>query len=125
MYERLTDNTFLQYAMKHYDNPQCHTLEEFEDDLKRFLYLKKLFTRYRLAGELRERLIVNHIVVLYNLFGPATTKMLFHKIDEEYWPYLVTVLIFLNRMPEALPEYGIRLSDFMPDIGLVDALRKL
>ena len=125
MYEKLTEDTFIPFAMKHYDNPQCQTIEEFEDDLKKFLYLKKLFTRYRLSGELRERLIVNHIVVLYNLFGSATTKMLFHKIDQEYWALLVTVLVYLNRMPELIPEHGLRMSDVMLDSTLVDALRKL
>lgn len=125
MYEKLTDDTFIQFAMKHYDNPQCHSIAEFEDDLKKFLYIKKLFTRYKIGGQLRERLIVNHIVVLYNLFGAAATKMLFFKIDREHWSYLVTVLIYLNRMPELIPEHGLKISDVMLDQGIVDALRKL
>lgn len=125
MYEKLTDDNFIPFAMKHYDNPQCHSVAEFEDDLKRFLYLKKLFTRYSLSGDLKERLIVNHIVVLYNLFGGATTKMLFFKIDPQYWHYLVTVLIYLNRMPEAIPEYSIRMTDIQLDQRLVTALRNL
>lgn len=125
MYEPLTEDTFIPFAMKHYDNPQCHSIAEFEDDLKRFLYLKKLFSRYKTSGELRERLIVNHIVVLYNLFGAAATKMLFYKIDKQYWNYLITVLIYLNRMPDYVPEYRINIVDYMPDDGLVNTLRKL
>lgn len=125
MNEKLTDDNFIQFAMKHYDNPQCHSVAEFEDDLKRFLYLKKLFTRYKISGDLKERLIVNHIVVLYNLFGIATTKMLFFKLDKEYWSYLVTVLIYLNRMPEVVPDYSVRMTDIHLDQPLVTALRNL
>jgi hypothetical protein len=125
MYEKLTEDTFIPFAMRHYENQQCHTIEEFEDDLKRFLYLKKLFTRYKLSSELRERLIVNHIVILYNLFGSAATKMLFHKIDPDQWSYLITVLIFLNRMPEYIPEYSLRITDIPLDQTLVNALRNL
>lgn len=125
MNQKLTDDNFIQFAMKHYDNPQCHSVAEFEDDLKRFLYLKKLFTRYKMSGDLKERLIVNHIVVLYNLFGAATTKMLFFKLDPEYWSYLVTVLIYLNRMPEVVPDYSIRMTDVHLDQPLVTALRNL
>ena len=77
MSDKLTNDNFVLFAMNHYDNPQCHTTQEFEEDMKRFLYLKKLFSRYKASGELRERLILNHIIVLYNLFGENTTKMLF------------------------------------------------
>jgi hypothetical protein len=66
--------------------------------MKRFNYLKRLFRRYRKVGEIRERLVLNHLVVLYNVFGNATTKMLFYKIEERYWHYLKTFLVFLNRM---------------------------
>jgi hypothetical protein len=125
MHEKLTEDTFIPFAMRHYENQQCHSIEEFEDDLKRFLYLKKLFTRYKLSGELRERLIVNHIVILYNLFGNAATKMLFHKIDPDQWSYLITVLIFLNRMPEYVPEYSLRMTDIPLDQMIVNALRNL
>lgn len=125
MFEKLTDDNFIPFAMRHYDNPQCHTVAEFEDDLKRFLYLKKLFNRYKASGELRERLIVNHIVVLYNLFGKATTKMLFHKVEPEYWSYLATVLVYLNRMPESIPDHGVLTTDIQLDQGLISALRNL
>lgn len=125
MIDTLTDDNFITFAMKHYDNPQCHSVQEFDDDLKRFLYLKKLFTRYKYSGELRERLIINHIVILYNIFGNAATEMLFHKIEPEYWSYLVTVLIYLNRMPDVVPSTNINTSDIQLDNNLINALRDL
>ena len=105
--------------MHHYDNSQCHSVEEFEEDLRRFLYLKKLFIRYKNNGELRERLILNHIIVLYNIFDDATTDMLFFKIDKEHQSALATFLVYLNRLPEE------RLADFPIDIDIVSALRKI
>lgn len=122
---KLNDDSFLLYAMHHYDNPQCHSIQEFEEDLKRFLYLKKLFSRYKNNSELKERLILNHIIVLYNLFGDALTKMLFTKIDEEHWPILVTFLVYLNRMPDEVEDYGIKLSDITLDKDVVTTLRKV
>lgn len=123
MQEILNENNFLVYAMHHYDNPQCHSLEEFEEDLKRFLYLKKLLSRYKKDGELRERLILNHIIVLYNVFGDATTNMLFYKIDGSYWSVLITFLVYLERMPEEIPQYSIKLSDYMLDEKVISSLR--
>ena len=125
MVEKLNEANFLIYAMHHYDNPQCHSLAEFEEDLKRFLYLKKLISRYKNNGELRERLILNHIIVLHNIFGEFATKMLFYKIEEEYWNVLVTFLVYLDRMPEVVPEYGIVLSDVILDENIIAALRKI
>jgi len=98
--EQLNEDNFLLFAMHHYDNPQCHSMAEFEEDLRKFLYLKKLIGRYKSNGELRERLILNHIIVLYNIFGNAATRMLFYKLDKDYWDVLVTFLLYLNRMPE-------------------------
>ena len=113
------------YAMHHYDNPQCHSIAEFENDIKRFLYLKKLITRYKQSEELRERLILNHIIVLYNVYGDAATNMLFYKIDPQYWNVLTTFLVYLQRMPEFLPQYGIKISDIILDEEVITALRKL
>lgn len=123
--EKLNEGNFLLYAMHHYDNPQCHSLAEFEEDMKKFLYLKKLLSRYKNNGELRERLILNHIIVLYNIFGDATTRMLFYKIEESNWDALITFLVYLNRMPEFLPEYGIVLSDVILDETIIATLRKI
>lgn len=123
--EKLTESNFLLYAMHAYDNPQCHSIEEFDEDLKRFLYLKKLFSRYNRDGELRERLILNHIIVLYNLFGEQATRMMFFKIEESCWSALITFLVYLNRMPETIPEFGIVLSEIPLDEGVIGALRKI
>lgn len=123
--EKLTENNFLLYAMHHYDNPQCHSVAEFEEDLKRFLYLKKLFTRYQQNNELRERLILNHIIVLYNIFGEAATQMLFYKIEEKYWSALVTFLVYLGRMPDELPNFNVTLSQIELDENVIKALRNI
>lgn len=125
MVEKLNEANFLIYAMHHYDNPQCHSLAEFEEDLKRFLYLKKLISRYKNNGELRERLILNHIIVLYNIFGESATKMLFYKIEQNHWDVLVTFLVYLDRMPETIPDYGIVLSEIKLDEEVIFALRKI
>lgn len=125
MIEKLNDSNFLLYAMHHYDNPQCHSLEEFDEDLKKFLYLKKLITRYKKDGELRDRLILNHIIILYNIFGPSATRMLFFKIDRDNWDVLVTFLLYLGHMPETLPEYNLILSDIKLDETVISVLRKI
>ena len=125
MHEKLNENNFLIYAMHHYDNPQCHSLEEFEEDLKKFVYLKKLLSRYKKDNELRERLILNHIIVLYNVFGDSATNMMFYKIDESCWDTLITFLVYLERMPEELAEYSIKLSDYMLDERVISSLRKI
>jgi hypothetical protein len=125
MNDKLNEANFLIYAMHHYDNTQCYSLAEFEDDLKKFLYLKKLISRYKNNGDLKERLILNHIIVLYNLFGEATTKMLFYKVDEECWDVLVTFLVYLNLMPETVPDYGIILSEVVLDERVISTLRKI
>jgi len=125
MQELLNENNFLVYAMHHYDNPQCHSIQEFEEDLKKFLYLKKLLSRYKKDDELRERLILNHIIVLYNVFGDAATNMLFYKIDSSCWDTLITFLVYLERMPEIVPNYGIKLSDVKLDEKVIITLRKI
>ena len=123
--EKLNEGNFLVYAMHHYDNPQCHSLQEFEEDIKKFLYLKKLLSRYKNYDELRERLILNHIIVLYNIFGESATRMLFYKIDKSCWDILVTFLVYLDRMPAELSEYGIILSDIVLDERIISTLRKI
>ena len=124
----LTEENFNIYAIKHYDNPACKGMAEYNDDLKRFRYLKRLFKKYKSENDLKERLILNHIVVLYNLFGPeAYTKMLFFKIEKPYWPQLKTFLIMINIMPEVITKNGevYMESDIAIDPYIVDILRKL
>lgn len=126
MIEILNKDNFILYCMKHYDNPQCTSVREFEEDLNRFLYLQKLLTRYiNNKDELRERLILNHLIVLFNLFNDATINILFYKLDKEYWNILITFLIYLNRMPDVLPQYGIIASDYILDDYIVSNLRKI
>jgi hypothetical protein len=123
--EKLNEENFLVHAMHNYDNSQCYSIEEFNDDLKRFLYLKKLFSRYKNELDLKENLIINHIVIIYNIFGDEATNMLFFKIDKEYWDALVTFLVFLGRMPEELPQYNIKLSEIQLDEYVINVLRNI
>ena len=108
--------------MKFYDNSQILTIKEFSLDLKKFVYLKKLFNRYLEHGDLKERLILNHIIVLHNLFGIATTELLFYKTDKEHWNLLGTFLIFLDRMPESVPEFNLERNDIDIDRFVLDIL---
>lgn len=126
--EDLNDSNFLIYAAKWYDNPQCFETDEFLDDLKRFVYLKRLFGKYHESGELKERLILNHIIVLYNIFGFNTTRMLFYKIDDQYYKYLKPFLILLGHMPETIHNIkgqSIKSTDISLDQYIVDKLRKI
>ena len=100
-FDRLTDENFIMFAMQHYDNPQCVSIDDFHEDLLKIKYLKRLLNRYKDLGELRERLIINHLIVLYNVFGvEAATKMLFYKIDPSLWSIMKTFLVYLHYMPE-------------------------
>lgn len=127
-YEDLNNTNFLLYAAKHYDNPQCFDTKEFYDDLKRFKYVKRLFNRYKETGELKERLIINHLQVLYNLFGiEPTTRMLFFFLKKQH-EYLKPFLILFGTMPEIISNIDgtdIRDSDIMMDIKIVNILRKV
>lgn len=130
MFDNLDDNNFILYAAKVYDNPHCLDTAEFLDDLNRFKYLKRLFNKYEDSGELRERLILNHIMIIYNVFGvePAT-RMLFFKL-RGFEPYLKPFLIKLSVMPEHIYGIGIEgntinSSDITMDVGIVDVLRTI
>lgn len=123
--QRITEQNFLLIAMHHYDNSQCTSIAEFEEDLKRFGYLKKLFGRYVDNNDLKERLILNHIIVLHNLFGVITPELLFFKIDKQYWNVLITFLSYLQLMPSDVPEFGIHTADYQLDQTVLDALRTL
>ena len=109
----LTEDNFIMYAVKHYDNPGCVGMDEFYDDLKRFKYIKRLLRKHNVGKNLKERLILNHIIVLGNLFGvEATTKMLFFKLERKFWPQVKTFLIFLNYMPmKVIVSPGIEILD--------------
>ena len=101
IFEELNEDNWMMYASKYYKNSQCTSVEEFYDDLQRFKYLKRLFKRYLNNDDLQERLILNHIIVLNNVFGiEETNKMLFYKIDKDQWPILKTFLVYLNFLSE-------------------------
>ena len=101
IFEELNEETFTWFAIRHYDNPQCTSTEEFYEDIRRFRYLKRLLKRYHRTGELRERLILNHLIILSNVFGVSNAiKMLQYKIDGEYWPVLKTCLLYLDYIDE-------------------------
>jgi hypothetical protein len=128
MFDTLDDSNFILYAAKHYDNPQCYDMEEFYDDLKRFKYIKRLFGKYHDTGEIRENLILNHIVVLYNVFGEAATRMLFFKLVG-YYSYLKPFLIVIDRMPDTLRGIGfstgiIHGSDIVSDNTITTLLQE-
>ena len=100
-FKELTSENINMFAIKHYDNSLCVDEQEFLDDMKRFKYLKRLFRKYDTSKELKARLIVNHIIILANVFGvDAATTLLFFKIDNQHWSILKTVLVFLHYMPE-------------------------
>ena len=100
IFNELNDETFLLFAIKHYENPQAVTKEDFDKDLNHFKYIKRLLKRYQNNGELRTHLLINHFIVLYNIFGDATTPMLFYKIESELWSSMKTFVLFLNRLPD-------------------------
>jgi hypothetical protein len=122
----LTESTFLLYAMKHYDNPQCTEMSEFDEDMKRFQYLRKLFSRYRQDQDLKERLILNHLIVLYNVFGVEATNMLFMRLHE-YHEYLKPFVEYLNFMPAILvyDDYVINSRSIMPDSYIKETLKEI
>ncbi|MDB4403012.1 hypothetical protein N9159_00065 [bacterium] len=101
IFEELNEENFTLFAIRFYDNPQCTSTEEFYEDIRRFRYLKRLLKRYAKSGELRERLILNHLIVLSNLFGVENTiRMLEFKIESEFWPILKTCLLYLRYIDE-------------------------
>ena len=100
LFNELNEDNFLLFAIKHYENPQAVTKEDFEKDLNHFKYIKRLLKRYKREGELKTHLLLNHFIILYNIFGEATTPMLFYKIERELWSSLKSFIIFLGRFPE-------------------------
>ena len=127
-FDDLNNDNVLMFAVKAYDKPNC-VMSEFKDDMKRFNYLKRLFKRYRKVNELRERLVLNHIVVLCNVFGPeVVTLLLFYKMAKDDYPALKTYLVFLSVMPERIKGIkGIDIvsSDIPVDMKIADILREI
>jgi len=104
-FDMITEENYMLFAMKVYENPQCKSVQEFHEDMNRIKYLKRLFKKYKSTGVLRERLILNHIIILYNVFGiQSATRILFARLDKELHPILKTFLVFLHMFPEKIPE---------------------
>jgi len=104
-FNELNEENFLIFAIKNYENPQAVTREDFEKDLSRFRYVKRLLKRYKSGGELKVHLLINHFIILYNIFGEATTPMLFYKIDKSLWSSIKTFVVFLNKLPDHPRSY--------------------
>lgn len=99
-FHELNEDNYLLFAIKYYDNPQAVTKEDFDEDLKKFKYVKRLLKRYMNTGVLKTHLIINHLIVLFNVFDEATIPLLFYKLEPELWPSVTSFLMFLNRIPE-------------------------
>ena len=129
IFDDLNEKNFLLYAMKEYNNPQCTEVEEFNDDLKKIKYIKRLLNQYVSEGVLKERLLLNHIIVFYNVFPPAAaTRILFFRTEEKFWPILKPFLFYLKLMPEdkieSIMGKEIRTNEILMDQGVIDSLRK-
>ena len=100
LFDHLNEDNFLLFAIKNYENPQAVTKEDFDKDLNHFKYIKRLLKRYKNTGVLKTHLLLNHFIVLYNIFGEAATPMLFFKIEQDLWPTMKTFIMFLGKFPE-------------------------
>ena len=99
-FDELNESNYIMFAIKHYNNPQAVTQEDFYDDMKRFKWIKRLLNKYKNSGDLNVHLLLNHFIILYNIFGEATTPLLFFRIDRDLWNILKTFLVYLQRIPE-------------------------
>ena len=122
LFDHLNEDNFLLFAIKNYENPQAVTKEDFDKDLNHFKYIKRLLKRYKNTGVLKTHLLLNHFIVLYNIFGEAATPMLFFKIEEELWSSMKSFIIFLNRLPEYPKTY---MHDIQVDINCLSQLYEI
>jgi hypothetical protein len=121
-FNELNEDNFLLFAIKNYENPQAVTKDDFDNDLSRFKYIKRLLKRYRNTGELKTHLLINHFIVLYNIFGEAATPMLFFKIEKDLWSPIKTFIMFLNKLPQYPKCY---LHDIPVDLFCLSELQKI
>ena len=121
-FDELNDDNFQLFAIKNYENPQAVTKEDFDKDLNHFKYIKRLLKRYKNTGVLKSHLLLNHFIILYNIFGAATTPMLFHKIDDDLWSTMKAFIIFLNRLPE-FPKTS--MHDVQVDLNCLKELNRI
>lgn len=122
IFNELNEDNFLLFAIKNYQNPQAVTREDFDRDLNHFKYIKRLLKRYKRDGELKSHLLLNHFIILYNIFGEATTPMLFFKIEQDLWSVVKTFIIFLGKLPEHPKCY---IHDIQVDLICMEELYKI
>lgn len=122
IFSELNEENFLLFAIKNYENPQAVTKEDFDKDLHHFKYIKRLLKRYKNTGELKTHLLLNHFIILYNIFGEAATPMLFFKIEKDLWSVMKTFILFLNRLPQYPKCY---IHDIAIDIDCLAELQKI
>ena len=120
LFNELNDDNFILFAIRNYENPQAVTKEDFDKDLNHFKYIKRLLKRYKNTGVLKTHLLLNHFIILYNIWGEATTPMLFFKIDKDLWTSMKAFIMFLNRFPE-YPKTDIH--DIQVDIECLKELK--
>jgi hypothetical protein len=121
-FDELNESNYLLFAIKFYDNPQSVTRDDFESDLKRIRYVKRLLKRYKNTGELKVHLILNHLIILFNVFNDATVPLLFYNLEEDLWSSIKSFLVFLKRVPD-YPKTVI--NDIIPDQKCLDELNAL
>ena len=121
IFTELNDDNYLIFAIKHYDNPQAVTYEDFLNDMKKFKYIKRLLKRYKKSGDLKSHLLINHFIVLYNVFQDATTPLLFYKIEKDLWEPMNTFIMFLGKLPEHPKSF---ISDIQVDIECLKQLQQ-
>ena len=118
-FDELNESNYMLFAIKFYDNPQAVTKDDFEADLKRIRYIKRLLKRYKNTGELKIHLILNHLIILFNVFHEAAVPLLFYNLEEDLWPSIKSFLVFLNRIPE-YPKT--KITEIKPDQNCLDQL---
>jgi len=121
-FDELNESNYLLFAIKFYDNPQSLTRDDFESDLKRIRYVKRLLKKYVKEGTLRTHLILNHLIILFNVFNEAAVPLLFYNLERELWSPLKSFLVFLNRIPEYPKSI---LDDIDLDHNCLDELKKV
>lgn len=121
-FDELNESNYLLFAIKFYNNPQSVTRDDFESDLKRIRYVKRLLKRYKNSGELKVHLILNHLIILFNVFNDATVPLLFYNLEEDLWPSIKSFLVFLKRVPD-YPKTVV--NDIEPDYNCLEELKSL
>jgi hypothetical protein len=121
-FDELNEDNYLLFAIRNYDNPQAATKEDFYEDLRRFKYIKRLLKKYYKGEDIKLNLLLNHIIILYNVFGDAATPLLFYKIEHQYWSIIKSLMVFLDRYPQ--PD-TLSLRVIETDATIIEELRKL